>query len=77
MGAMRALKVLIFASLTLPLFLLAQDTSTTVRLADHSDWWSILNENLNSVVPSLPPEALHQAAATRFVMFPRTNRLFA
>jgi len=27
------------------LFLLAQDTSTTVRLADHSDWWSILNEN--------------------------------
>ena len=42
---MRALKVLIVASLTLPLFLLAQDTSTTVRLADRSDWWSILNEN--------------------------------
>ena len=45
MGAMRALKVLIVASLTFPLFLLAQDTSTTVRLADRSDWWSILNEN--------------------------------
>jgi hypothetical protein len=42
---MRALNVLIIASLILPLLLPAQDPGVTVHLADRSDWWSVLNEN--------------------------------
>ncbi len=42
---MRVLKLLIVASLIFPFLLSAQDPGPTVRLADRSDWWSILNEN--------------------------------
>jgi hypothetical protein len=41
---MRSLAALTIAVLISPL-LLAQDPGPTVRLADRSDWWSILNEN--------------------------------
>jgi len=41
---MRRLTALIIAILIAPM-LLAQDSGPTVRLADRSDWWSILNEN--------------------------------
>lgn len=41
---MRALSALLLASLISP-WLLGQDTTTTVRLADRTDWWSVLNEN--------------------------------
>jgi hypothetical protein len=42
---MRVLKLLVLASIILPLFLAAEDASLSVRLADRSDWWSVLNEN--------------------------------
>ena len=42
---MRVLKLLLIASVIFPILLTAQDPAPTVRLADRSDWWSILNEN--------------------------------
>lgn len=41
---MRVLSVVLLSFLLSPL-LLGQDTSKTVRLADRTDWWSVLNEN--------------------------------
>ncbi|HET8826689.1 MAG TPA: hypothetical protein VFM77_16230 [Terriglobales bacterium] len=41
---MRELFALLLAFVISPL-LTAQDTSRTVRLADRTDWWSVLNEN--------------------------------
>lgn len=41
---MRTIAALILASFLSPL-LAAQDTSKAVRLADRTDWWSVLNEN--------------------------------
>jgi hypothetical protein len=38
--------ILVLASLA-PLLLSAQDPGKSVRLADRSDWWSILNENFD------------------------------
>jgi hypothetical protein len=42
---MRKLKALLMLAFALSFLLRAQDTSNTVRLADQSDWWSVLNEN--------------------------------
>ena len=42
---MRVLKALVVAALLCPLLLSAQDPIKKVRVADRSDWWSILNEN--------------------------------
>ena len=42
---MRKLKALLILGFAFSFLLSAQDTSNTVRLADQSDWWSVLNEN--------------------------------
>jgi len=42
---MRKFTALILTLFISALLLPAQDTTTTVRLADRSDWWSILNED--------------------------------
>jgi hypothetical protein len=42
---MRKLKALLILGFAFSFLLGAQDTSNTVRLADQSDWWSVLNEN--------------------------------
>lgn len=42
---MRTSRALVLLVLAFSFFLVAQDTSNTVRLADRSDWWSVLNEN--------------------------------
>jgi hypothetical protein len=55
---MRALRVLIIASLISPLLLPAQDPGATVHLADRSDWWSILNENFYSPIEKPRSEEL-------------------
>jgi hypothetical protein len=42
---MRKLKALLTLAFAFSFLSRAQDTSNTVRLADQSDWWSVLNEN--------------------------------
>ena len=42
---MRKFKALWMLAFAFSFLLRAQDTSNTVRLADQSDWWSVLNEN--------------------------------
>jgi len=42
---MRRLKALFILAFAFSLPLRTQDTSNSVRLADQSDWWSVLNEN--------------------------------
>ena len=42
---MRKLKALFILAFVFSFLLRAQDTSNSVRLADRSDWWSVLNEN--------------------------------
>lgn len=57
---MRTFWILLLTFLISPL-LLAQDTSRTVRLADRSDWWSVLNENF--AWPNDKPKGDELAAA--------------
>ncbi|HWH58933.1 MAG TPA: hypothetical protein VN682_14985 [Terriglobales bacterium] len=57
---MRTLTAFILA-LLLPSLTLSQDTNTTVRLADRTDWWSVLNENFEW--PNNKPKGDELAAA--------------
>jgi len=57
---MRAISALLLAFLISPL-LLGQDTATTVRLADRTDWWSVLNENFEW--PNTKPKGDELASA--------------
>lgn len=57
---MRVLSGILLSFLLLPL-LLGQDTSKTVRLADRSDWWSVLNENFEWPNEKLKGEELAAA----------------
>ena len=57
---MRILGILILAFLV-PSLGFSQDTSKTVRLADRTDWWSVLNENFEW--PNSKPKGDELAAA--------------